>query len=624
MSRMRYCAGAWLLSAAATLHAADPADASLGLFEQDEESPGHVAYVERCSHCHDAGTPRAPSRRMLQFLSTASIYRALSTGVMQQQAAALTDEQKQAVAEYLTGRPMTERSSVRPPAACEEGASAFDWSDVPLAPNWGLTWGNTREVARDQAEMGTADVPGLRLAWAFEFPDALRARSHPLLAGGAVFTGSQSGSVYALDRESGCVRWTFQAGSEVRTGIATSGWARGDEQPTLYFGDLLGNVYAVAAATGELVWRAHPDDHPAATITGTPTYYAGRLYVPVSSLEVVSATDSEYACCTFRGSVVAYDAATGERLWQRHTVADSPRIQGKNPIGTDRLGPSGAPVWNSPAIDPARGLLYVGTGENYSSPATSTSDAIFAIDLLSGAIRWVYQATANDAWNSACVRQERHNCPAEDGPDYDFGAAMVLARTSDGRDVLLGPQKSGAIHALDPDDGRLLWRTKVGRGGLHGGVHFGIAVSGDRVFVPISDAPDTRDYDAPPNPGLFALDLKTGSYLWRAPLGDECNGRDYCAVGFAAAITATPDLVFAGALDGYLRIYDTATGALLRKLDTTRPVTTVSGAVAAGGSMDGGAAPVPYHGMLFVNSGYNFAGHMPGNVLLVYQTEARP
>ena len=150
-------------------------------------------------------------------------------------------------------------------------------------------------------------------------------------------------------------------------------------------------------------------------------------------------------------------------------------------------------------------------------------------------------------------------------------------------------------------------------------MHFGIAVHGDRVFVPISDAPDTRRHEERPNPGLFALDLRSGQLLWQAPLIDECQGREYCGVGIGAAITATDDLVFAGALDGYLRIHDAQTGQLLRKIDTTSPVSTVSGATAHGGSMDGGTAPLPHNGKLYVNSGYNFAGHMPGNVLLVYE-----
>jgi polyvinyl alcohol dehydrogenase (cytochrome) len=299
-------------------------------------------------------------------------------------------------------------------------------------------------------------------------------------------------------------------------------------------------------------------------------------------------------------------------------MASEPEAQKKNAMGIQNYGPSGAPIWNSPTIDIEREQLYVGTGENYSLPATTTSDAILALSLDTGNIRWVYQATLGDAWNTACGRQRRANCPQEDGPDFDFGAPAVLATDSQGRDFVLGPQKSGAVHAIDPDTGEGIWRTRIGRGGLHGGVHFGIALSGDRVFIPISDAGDGRDYPTPANPGLFAISLSDGTSLWQSPQPDECHGREFCDQGIGAAITATPSFVFAGALDGYLRIHDTATGEIVRRIDTTQAVTTVSGTQSHGGSMDGGTAPLPFGGRLYVNSGYNFAGHMAGNVLLVY------
>ena len=318
----------------------------------------------------------------------------------------------------------------------------------------------------------------------------------------------------------------------------------------------------------------------------------------------------------------ALDAETGERLWQTYSIAEPATIRGVNAVGANRMGPSGAPIWNSPAVDADRGLLFVGTGENYSSPATGTSDAIIAMELATGAIRWVYQATPNDAWNSACAPANRTNCPEENGPDFDFGAAMVLAQSSSGKAYVLGPQKSGVVHAVDRDTGKLVWKTKLGRGGLHGGVHFGMAVSGDRAFVPISDADDARKHTQPPAPGLYALDLDSGKVLWRSPMADACRGREFCSPGIGGAITATPKLVFAGALDGYLRIHDAATGRVLRTIDTTGSVTAVGGVVAHGGSMDGATAPLPSHGQLFVNSGYNFAGHMPGNVLLVFEARS--
>ncbi len=590
----------------------------LGLRGFNAKASGAPLYAKHCASCHSEGVARAPNPRMLQFLTPGSIYRTLVSGVMQPQASVLSDVEKRQVAEYLTNVVLTDDAITPKLKMCGDDRTGFAAKEPPEFPNWGLGYDNKRDVSTEHAAFGATDVDRLQLKWAFAYPNAQRARSHPLLAAGAVFMGSQDGTVYALDRETGCVKWTYVASTEVRTGIVMSSPVKPEEATLLYFGDLLGNVYAIEAFTGKLKWRVHPDDHPGSTITGTPTLYQGRLHVPVSSLEVLSALNDRYACCTFRGSVVTLDAATGEKLWQTFTIPEPASKQGANRAGADAMGPSGAPIWNSPAIDEQRGVLYVGTGENYSSPATKTSDSIFAMDITTGAIRWVYQATRHDAWNAACAPANGANCPKENGPDFDFGAAMVLARHSSGRDFVLGPQKAGVVHAVDADTGKLVWKTKLGRGGLHGGVHFGIAATGDRVFVPISDAPDGRKHKKKGSPGLYALDLATGDVLWRQPMADECAGREFCAPGIGAAITATPELVFAGALDGYLRIHDAKTGTMLRKIDTSAPVTTVDGSTAHGGSMDGATAPLPSRGELFVNSGYNFAGHMPGNVLLVF------
>lgn len=616
-------ANIWLVPA----HAANLDD--FGAPNQENESRGKALYEQHCASCHNNGVARAPTRQMLGFLATSVIHKTLTEGVMRTQAAALSVQDKQQVAEFLTQRPLTSVINEHTAPVCTESALQFDFTQPTSAHNWGLTWGNTREVSESAATLSTSDVATLELKWAFEYPNAQRARSHPLLAGGAVIVGSQTGNVYALDAATGCIRWTFEAAAEVRTGLAfatisnkstdTRDANPGSQQHVIVFGDLLGRVYAIDAENGIELWRHRADEHPATTITGTPTVFEGRVYAPVSSLEVVSARDDNYECCNFRGSVLALELATGKPIWQTYTIAAAPSVQQKNSAGTQNYGPSGAPIWNSPTIDRKRRVLYVGTGENYSSPATLTSDAVIAMALDTGDIHWHYQATPNDAWNSACSGKDKGaNCPKEDGPDHDFGASIVLTKNSLGSDLLLAPQKSGMVYAIDPDSGKLRWRARVGRGGLHGGIHFGIAVSNGRAYIPISDANDFQTHTSDPNPGLFALDVDDGKFLWQAPMENECRGRKYCDAGNGAAITATSSLVFAGALDGYLRIHDAASGELLRKFDTTTPVLTVSGSLASGGSMDGGSAPLPHKGRLYLNSGYNFAGHMRGNVLLVY------
>jgi polyvinyl alcohol dehydrogenase (cytochrome) len=412
----------------------------------------------------------------------------------------------------------------------------------------------------------------------------------------------------------------------VRTAVVIGGPAAdaaNDSAPLAYFGDLLARVYAVEATTGRLLWSVKVDDHPNATITAAPVAHDGRLYVSVSSLEVTSAADPNYACCTFRGSVVALDARTGAILWKSYTIPEPAREAGRTRAGTAILAPSGAPVWNSPTIDPGRGWLYVGTGENYSSPASDTSDAVLALRLADGSIAWRAQQTAGDAWNVACMMRDNPNCPIENGPDVDFGAATILARRAGGRDLVLAGQKSGDVHALDPQaDGRRLWSRKVGRGGIQGGVHFGMALDGGRLFVPVSDMrnefSEGKVYDGPPRPGLYALNAATGELLWSAPAADVCGGRPFCEPGISAPVTAIPGAVIAGHMDGRLRAYDSATGAVIWEYDTLREFETVGGVRARGGSVGGGAGPVVHDGMLFASSGYDIYNHMPGNVLLAF------
>lgn len=588
----------------------------------DTSSPGGQVYRKACASCHEGGVDRAPQRAMLLLMSPESIHRSLTAGAMQIQAAALSEEEKVAVAEFLAGRSVGSAAETAGPPRCTD--NRFDFAEPPVFAGWGFTPASTHMIPTATAGLTPANIGNLKLKWALAFPGASRVRSAPALAGGLLFVGSHGGTVYALDRETGCARWSFDASAEVRTGIVVSPWLSGDAtaQPMAFFGDLIGNLYGLDALTGELRWRARPDEHPNTTLTGTPTLHEDTLYVPVSSLEVVPAADPAYECCNFRGSVVAYEARTGATRWQAFTIADEPRPQGVNAAGTQNYGPSGAPIWNSPAIDVERSQLLVGTGENYSSPADEASDAIFALDLDTGDVNWVYQATAGDAWNLACGFGDRANCPVEDGPDYDFGAGTVVTQDADGRDLVVAGQKSGMVYALDAHTGQPVWQAKVGRGGIHGGVYFGMAAVGGRLFVPISDTDDGREYPEPARPGLYALDLRNGEFLWKVPAADVCrDDQQFCQPGYSQAVTATPELVFAGGNDGYMRIFDATTGALLWELDTARDFPALGGITARGGAFGGAAAPVAYRGELILSSGYGFAGKMPGNALLVFDTD---
>lgn len=587
-----------------------------------EALPGRKIYDDHCAACHDGTVKKAPERQMVGLMTPEAIVASLTKGLMSEQGSNLTERQRILVAEYLAGAPLGTDDTPKPPA-CSGNAARFDYAKPPRLTNWGLTAGNTHRVPDSVSRLRTEDATKLKLRWAFAFPGANRARSQPGIAGGAIYVGSHNGLVYALDRETGCVRWAYESGAEVRTGVVLDSWTAGDvdARPRAYFGDVLGNVHAIDAITGEAVWRIRADEHPNATITGTPSLHEGRLYVPVSSLEVSLASDPTYECCKGRGSVVALDSATGRVIWKTYTIGEAPVVQSQNRSQTDMYGPSGAMVWSSPAIDAKRRQLYVGTAENMSSPATETSDAILALDLDSGKIRWVFQATANDAWNTACDTERPDSCPEENGPDFDFGAAIMLLPTDAFGELVIGGQKSGVVHALKPDTGKLVWQSRAGRGGIQGGVHFGIAGDSDSVYVPITDMADGRTYPDPARPGLHALDPNTGAEIWYSAAPDVCRDREFCHPGVSQAITVAAGLVFAGGMDGVLRIHDAADGTVLRKVDTTLPVETVSGETASGGSFGGSAAPVVEDGTLIVSSGYGIYQHMPGNVLLVFDAE---
>ena len=487
------------------------------------------------------------------------------------------------------------------------------------ASTWGMDYGNQRFYDQSITEINADNIAELELSWAFAFPGATRARSQPSTAAGAVFLGSQDGTVYALDQKTGCVRWTFSTVAEVRTGIVIEPWGE-DRESLTYFGDLVGNVYAVDTFSGELVWRDRPDDHPSLTLTATPVLYDGRLLVALSALEVTEAADPTYACCTFRGGIAVYDAHNGELQWTGYTIAEEPKQVGKNAVGTPMIAPSGAPVWGAPTVDRQRGVVYVGTGENYSSPADGSSDAIIALSLEDGSIVWKQQMTEGDAWNMGCEAEDKSNCPPENGPDYDFGAATILATHSSGKELLLAGQKSGDVYALDPDEGgRVVWQKKLGRGGIQGGVHFGMAVDGDTLYVPMSDFDGGPRWPGEPKPGMYAVDFSSGEVQWYKPAEDVCEGRDFCDPGLSAAASAIPGAVVAGAMDGHLRAYHRDTGEVVWDFDSVREYQTVAGSTAQGGSFGGSSGPVFKGKRLFVNSGYGIYFHMQGNALLSFK-----
>ena len=583
-------------------------------------------YQKHCAACHEGGVPRAPHSVKFQMIGTRAILASMEAGVMQAQGAALSANERRELAEFLGGATLVDAAATVP--RCAAPRATFDATRPPPLAGWGMTLEGTRHVTADRAGLAAADVPRLGLAWAFAFPSASRARSQPTVGAGAVYVGSQDGTVYALDFATGCVRWTFQADAEVRTGPTLEPWSAGDATaaPRLWFGDFNGNAYALDARTGGLLWKTRVDTHPRLTITGSPRYHDGRLYVPMSSSEWAAAADPSYECCTFRGGVTALDARTGAVLWRSYTIPEEPRATGaRNAAGALRRHPAGAPVWNSPTIDVKRRRLYVGTGEGYTSPAAAQSDAVVAFDLDTGKMLWWHQSLAKDAWNMACFIGGGPNCPEENGPDLDIGAPPVLHRLPDGSDVLLVGQKSADVFALDPDDGRLLWKVRYGRGGFAGGVHWGLAASQTTLFAPNADTVFLGTEQGEAKPGLFALDPANGEIKWFAPAPkDSCQPgtAPACDPGFSPPPTVIPGVVFQPAFDGWLRAYRETDGALLWAFDTVRTYDAVGGLKGQGGSIESAGAIVA-DGAVFVNSGYLFGGRMPGNVLLKFTVDGR-
>lgn len=579
------------------------------------DHPGRQLYVDNCADCHEGGANEAPTREAMAMQGSEVIVRSLAFGVMQSQAAHLTPMERRDIAEYL-GEPTAQSAADN--AAAHQCETAFDAGQA-LWSQWGGNKANTRYASG--SNLDRQDIETLELKWAFGFPGSARARSQPAVTTTALFTGSQSGLVYALDRETGCIHWTFEAKAEVRNAPAMAVSATGRAE-TLYFGDLDATVYAVDAQTGTAKWVRSVKDHPDGTITGSVVLHDDRLFVPMSSLEVISAFTPEYECCVFRGGVSALDAETGEPIWRMYTV-DEPEERGVNSVGAKRFGPSGAPVWNSPTVDEKRGLLYFGSGQNYSSPATDKSVSILAVSMASGDIVWHTQTIEGDAWNAACGPYGTTvNCPEEDGPDFDFGAPPILTQMSDGRDVLLAGQKSGMVFALDPDDqGRILWERREGMGGFNGGVHWGMAARGQELFVGIADTPGNRFPTGPNRQGMHVINFEQNESVWSVIEPDRCDEpTHYCRTAVSAPPTVTDVAVFAGTLNGIAKAYDIETGETLWSIDTIRDFQTVNGIDAKGGSIDS-AGLLPVGDQLIFNSGYDKFGQIPGNVLLVFGPE---
>ncbi len=570
-------------------------------------------FATHCATCHlDNGLSRAPGLIHLGAMTPRSIVATLEQGTMQEQAKMLSKSQKIAVAEMLTLRHYT--SEAAPANFCSD--QNLDLKQVKHS-GWAGNKQGTGAIPSKVAQLGAEKVPNLKLKWAFAFEGGTVTRAKPTIIDHYLIFGSQFGEVYCLDMYTGCVKWMFEADANVRGGIAVR---ETDSGITIHFADFGANVYALNANHGSLVWKSSVKTEPNNAVTGTVAYHEGILYVPLTSMEVVTAGQEHYECCKGSGQVVALDAASGKEIWRHRVIKETATETGVNEVGTKTFGPSGSPVWSSPTIDAKRGYLYIGTGENNSNPPTKNSDAIQALDLNTGELIWNFQATAKDAYISACP--DAANCPDPPGPDLDFGMAPILTVRKDGKEVLVVGQKSGVVHCLDPDSGLPIWQKRIGRGGALGGIHWGMATDGDLVYATNSDWLETGgDLEFAPNPGIHALDLMTGKLVWKTATDQSlCKDLIGCYNANSAAPTLVDGVLFAGSLDGHARAYHAQTGDIIWEYDTKRSFETINGVEGRGGAIDG-PGPVIADGMVFFNSGYGLFGQMPGNVLLAFSAD---
>ncbi|MEY3018555.1 MAG: hypothetical protein RL336_1690 [Pseudomonadota bacterium] len=589
------------------------------------EQVGHWLYQRECAVCHDDPASKAPKRETLSLMSREAIMKTLTLGRMQAITTHLSKTEKGLITWFLAGEEPDDGAWLKA-HQCEAFIASNE--SIPASSNWGFGTENRRYTST--TTINVSNVEHLALAWTLALPRVASLRSQPVAWGNRLYVADQVGRVLMLDRHAGCIVASAKIDTAVRSALSLH---EIDGRRLLIFADSLASIYALDADSLDIVWHRSVALFESSIVSGSPAAFEGALYVPLSSYEVALAGQDNYPCCLAHGGVVALSLATGEILWQWHST-DEAEARGRSRAGTMQYGPAGASVWTTPAIDAKRRRLYIGTGQNTSAPASDTSDAVVALNIDTGERVWRFQAIAGDIWNAGCLHGGA-NCPLQPGGDFDFGASMIIARDALG-DVLLAGQKSGEVFALSLDpassEGEVLWRRRLSDGTSNGGVHWGMSVSGARLFVPVAD-PEHNLPNYTPRPGITALDWRTGKVLWQQRVSRDCEytgtkraiglsnmqqslSQDYACeyfYGLSAASTATPELVFSGALNGLLRGYDVVSGEELWRVNTAVEVPG-----GHGGALDV-AGPVIVDDMLYVTSGYAMFGQLPGNVIFAYR-----
>ena len=594
--------------------------------------PGKALYEIYCAACHQApeeGSRAAPIAS-LRKMSASTLMSALTTGVMKPMGDQLDRRQLRDLVSYLAAPEGPVGTGWIDDHRCAADKSDVDLSGRPAQVGFGVDTDSSRRMSAAQAGLSTQDLGRLEVAWTFALPRTTGLRGQGVVVGQTLFyPAGQANTVLALDTRSGCVKWATSLQGGARSSLAYG--RLGPKGPwALVTPEGGGKLVALHAQTGQVIWRIDPRHDQNSPLSGSPLFAGDKILVPISASDAGAAMRPAHQCCKSHGALAAVDAATGKVLWTWHTMESAKPLGRQNAHGVEMFGPSGAPIWSSPSVDLRAGVAYTATGENTSPPGTETSDALVAVDLATGKQKWVFQALANDIWNMACPvgspdakgRSVGINCFfAREGSlllDHDFGAGPLIWRGK-GRNLILGGQKSGDVWALNAQTGKLVWQQKFGQGTALGGVHWGIATDGKRLFAPISDPGVPADRSAA---GLYAIDIASGKLAWSWRATPDCaNGRQARVAtcgnryGLSAAPLVIDGAVVAGGLDGRLYVFEAASGKLMATHDTAVAYDPLNKIKGAGGAIDA-AGPFAGDGMLFVGSGYGSFGQQPGNVLV--------
>jgi polyvinyl alcohol dehydrogenase (cytochrome) len=609
------------------------AEAHSGAATAASKAAGEGIYKQHCAACHDnPEATRAPSREALSRVSALTVTNALIMGKMVAQGSQLSAMQVSNVSDYLSAGEANATGWIAP-NTCPANRRTPKLNAKPTVTGFGFDYSNKRELSFAQAGLKPGDLDNLEVAWVMAFPQVGTMRSQAAIVGDTMFLPmADNNRVFALDisGEKPCVQWSYDAGSAVRTSTGYGEMSNG--QKIVMVGDMGGFVHALDAKTGKPLWKADVKFFQNQMVTATPVLYKDRVYAPISQYELAAAAANSYVCCKARGGVTAIDAKTGKTVWAQAVMPEAKPIKDRGD-GQMIWGPSGGAIWNSASLDVKRNRLYVGTGEANSGPAHPNTDSLLSFDLDTGKILWSHQATADDVYNSGCApgRESNKNCS---GPtvyrDVDFGASTILAKAPNGKDLVLGGQKSGSLWAMNPDNGDVVWRTALGHGTAMGGIHWGIAADDKYVYAPISNTgrpvPTDPAYDQTLiKPGLFALNLNDGSVAWSFYVNADCEGDRKARVpqcarlfGLSGAPSVIGDYIVTGGLDGMLYVLDKKTGALKWKYDTAQKYQGVNGVEGNGGSIDS-ASIIATDGLLIMNSGYGMFGQAPGNVMIAFK-----